>query len=189
MRCACGALRGEVEPSRSARAACYCRDCRAYARHLGSANVLDDHGGTDIVAMHPRDIRFTDDAPLACLSLRDRGLLRWYAACCRTPIANTPRDPRVAYAGVVHTCLEQGGASLDAAFGARTMALNVKSAIGKVKATPLANVVGVLGIAQSLAAARLSRSYRDNPFFHAGMPVRVPFVLTEDQRAQAYRES
>ena len=52
LRCQCGAIRGHVAlPAKTVRAICYCRDCQAFARYLARAgDVLDEHGGTDIVA-------------------------------------------------------------------------------------------------------------------------------------------
>jgi hypothetical protein len=58
---------------------------------------------------------------LRCVSLSPRGLYRRYAGCCRTPIGNTPRDPRVSHVGLVHDCLAATAATLDATVGpART---------------------------------------------------------------------
>ncbi len=189
LRCGCGKLHGHVTPARSSRrAVCYCRDCRAYARHLGRANVLDAHGGTEVVAMHPREIHLDDATTLACLSMRKGGLLRWYAACCNTPIANTPRDPRVAYAGVVRSCLESTAPTIDASFGPVSAVVNAKSAQGEVEESKLAAIGTVLVIGSALLRARLTGSWRDNPFFRDGAPVRERAVLTEAERDAAYRE-
>lgn len=190
LRCRCGALEGHVIASRSAtRAMCYCRDCQAYARFLGEAGIVDEAGGTDVVAMLPAHVHLTHGLQhLACLSLRERGLLRWYASCCATPLANTPRNPGVPYAGVIHTCLGDT-AAIERTFGPLRIAVNTKSARHDVRSTPLATACGVLGLAAALLGARLSGSYRRNPFFEADLraPVRPARVLTPDERAQAYR--
>ena len=93
LRCHCGAVRGEMDTERAyARATCYCKDCRAFARFLGVPGVLDASGGTDIVPVAPAAVRITAGGEhVVCMSLSPKGLLRWYAACCRTPLANTPR--------------------------------------------------------------------------------------------------
>jgi hypothetical protein len=98
LRCRCRAIQGHVESThRAGRAICYCRDCQAFARNLGSPELtLDARGGTDIVATSPRYVRFTRGREQhRCMSLSPKGLFRWYAGCCRTPIGNTPRDPRL----------------------------------------------------------------------------------------------
>lgn len=188
IRCRCGTLQAELEPRHAyARAACYCGDCQAFARFLGrEAEVLDAHGGTDIVATLPASLRFTAGAEhLACMSLSPKGLLRWYAACCRSPIANTPRDPRVAYVGVVGDSLAATAREKDAVLGPLRIALNAASAQGHVAATPLATFAGVLRIMRGLLEARLRGHHRDNPFFDAasGLPVRTPHVLDRAARA------
>jgi len=108
IECRCGQVRGTIAAgAKFTRAICYCRDCQAFAAALGApAGMLDAKGGTDVVATLPRDVRFTAGADrLACLSLTDHGLLRWYASCCRAPIGNTPRNPKISYVGLVHSCL------------------------------------------------------------------------------------
>jgi hypothetical protein len=79
LRSQCGAIRGYVAlPAKTVRAICYCRDCQAFARYLARAgDVLDEHGGTDIVATAPSHVRFEQglDA-LACMSLSATGILR-----------------------------------------------------------------------------------------------------------------
>ena len=132
--CRCGTLRGEIDPRDIyARATCYCRDCQAFARTLGREDGLDAGGGTDIVPMLPASVRFTDGIDqLACLSLSPKGLLRWHSRCCDTPIANTPRDPKLPYAGILGNCLEGYPDTLDAAVGPSRIALNTKSARGRV---------------------------------------------------------
>lgn len=191
LRCRCGTLQGLVEPSAAAaRAVCYCRDCQAYARFLAQPGIVDAEGGTEVVAMHPRHLRFTTGLEsLACLSLSPRGLLRWYASCCSTPLGNTPRDRKLAYVGLVHSCLRAPGSSLQASFGAVRITVNTPSAHGPALTTPLlGRVAAGVGLVSSLVGARLSGSYRDNPFFDAGSgePLRRPRVITREERERAY---
>jgi hypothetical protein len=191
LRCRCGTLQGYVLPSAGAtRAVCYCKDCQAYARFLRTPRVLDRCGGTEVVASLPKHVHFiSGQDALACLSLSPRGILRWYAKCCNTPIGNTPRNPTLAYVGLVHSGLETHSPSLESSFGPLRMAVNTKSAIGKVRPTPVATVIGVLALIKVLLGARLSGAYKDNPFFLAGSdtPIRQPYVLSKVEREQAYR--
>jgi hypothetical protein len=41
------------------------------------------------------------------MSLSDKGMLRWYASCCNTPIGNTSRDFKVSHVGLLHNCLQE----------------------------------------------------------------------------------
>lgn len=191
LRCRCGILQGVVQISRTAnRALCYCADCQAYARFL-DASALDTSGGTEVVAMTPRHVRFVSGLEsLACLSLSPRGLLRWYAQCCRTPIGNTPRNHRLAYVGLMHCCLGDEAAR-EASFGPVRIAVNTKSARGPVPSLPFTYPVrAMLDLTRSLVGARLSGSYRQSPFFdtdtHA--PVRKPLVLSKAEREAAYAD-
>ena len=165
---------------------CYCKDCQAFAHFLKSADtVLDAQGGTAIVATVPQQVVFSQglDA-LACMSLSDHGLLRWYASCCNTPIGNTPRGSRTPYVGLIESCLKSNSPSLEESFGPVRMVLNTKSARGRVKSTPLGNLVGMLGLMRSVIGTRLSGAYKRNPFFGAaaGAPVARPRELTKVER-------
>jgi hypothetical protein len=54
LRCRCGHMRGvarKVSSSTGLRFTCYCKDCQAFARFLGQADMLDAAGGTDIFHM------------------------------------------------------------------------------------------------------------------------------------------
>ena len=173
------------------RAICYCRDCQAFARFLERADtVLDEHGGTGIVATLPEQVRFSQGLEaLACMSLSDRGMVRWYASCCNTPIGNTPCDFRTPYVGLIESCLASDSPSLQESFGPVRMVLNTKYAMGDVKSTPLGNLVTMLGLMKSVIGARLNGSYKRNPFFdtEAGSPIKRPRVLTQAERERVTR--
>jgi hypothetical protein len=187
IRCRCGTVEGTLaSPQRAARAICYCRDCQAFARFLGKPELtLDALGGTDIVATRPDYLRFTHGADrLRCMSLSEKGMLRWYADCCRTPIGNTPRDAKFPYVGIVHECIAASATERDAAFGPAKTVLNVGSASGAVQPARLSLLLGILRIMRNVFTAKLGGKYRDNPFFDvaAGKPVAEPQVLTAAER-------
>jgi hypothetical protein len=190
LRCRCGTLQGYVVPATEAtRAVCYCKDCQAYGRFLRTAGVVDEDGGTEVVALLPKHVHFTAGLQvLACVSLSERGLLRWYASCCNTPVGNTPRNPKLPYVGVVHSCLEGSSPSMDSSFGRLHIAVNTKSARNRIRSTPIASTVGLLIPMMSLLGARLTGAYKDNPFFmpDSRTPIRQPRVLSRAEREQAY---
>ena len=188
IQCRCGKLQAEViRPESGTRAVCYCRACQAFAHYLGSpGSVLDAHGGTDIIAISPRNVSFTSGFEhLACMSLTAHGTLRWYADCCRTPIGNTPRDFRTSHVGLIHNCLEHSGIGIDASFGPVKMRVNRKGAKGQ----PLPNSIITFPAAMvlylgSLKWSRISGKYRKNPFFdgNTGKPRKEPKVLAAAER-------
>ena len=186
LQCRCGTIKGYVSASGlTKRAICYCRDCQAFAHFLGTPDaVLDADGGTDVVATTPGNVRFEQGIEsLACMSLSPRGLLRWYARCCSTPIGNTPRDFKTSYVGLVHNCLGSAQA-LDASFGRPQMKVNTKSAKRPVKSTPLVNLKAIAALMRALIGARLGGRYRMTPFFvpETGVPIVQPRELTEAER-------
>ncbi|MDB5858573.1 MAG: hypothetical protein JWQ76_2262 [Ramlibacter sp.] len=190
-QCRCGTLQGEIdEPMRSVRAVCYCGDCQAYAHLLGQApRILDDLGGTDIVATQARYVRFTSGSQaLACLSLSPRGLLRWYAKCCNTPIANTPRTWKLPYAGLVHACLRQPE-TMERSFPEVQLHINTKHAKGEPpKSRAIRGMARFAGLMFRLAGSRLAGGYRATPFFNAkGVPVAEVVVAQREAVEQARR--
>jgi hypothetical protein len=165
---------------------CYCKDCQAFAHFLGkTGDILDEMGGTDVIATLPKYLTFTQgfDA-LACMSLTEKGMLRWYARCCNTPIGNTPRDFKVSFVGLVHTCLEDPSRTLESSFGPVRMRVNTRNAKGRPKSMPISTVASVLRFSISLVHARLDGSYKRTPFFapDRGTPVISPKVLTSSER-------
>jgi hypothetical protein len=113
LQCRCGQVRGValgVSPATTSHVVCYCDDCQAFARFLGTPGVMDAHGGTDIFHMAPSRLRITSglDA-LKAVRLREKGrLLRWFAGCCRTPVSNTI-SARVPFVAIVHSFWRRDG--------------------------------------------------------------------------------
>jgi hypothetical protein len=191
LRCRCGKLQGEVDAKHvAARAVCYCKDCQAFARFLkAEATVLDASGGTEVEATLPAAVRFTEGLEhLACMSLSPKGIYRWYASCCNTPVGNTPRTPKASYLGLVRACLAAPAEELDRQLGRSHITANRESAYGPTTATPVATVLAVAKIGAMLVKARIGGAYRANPLFDAaGAPVRTPRVLTREERAAITR--
>ena len=195
LRCRCGKLQGELDPAGvAARAVCYCKDCQAFARFLeregGAPDVLEDAGGTEVAASLPGAVHLTGGLEhLACMSLSPRGLYRWYASCCGTPVGNTPRDPKTAYVGMVRACLAAPAATLDRELGASHVVVETGSALSPVQSTPARTAWAVVKIGTMILRARLGGGYRANPFFRpaSNEPLRQPRVLTRDERAALSR--
>jgi hypothetical protein len=188
IQCRCGQLRGLLQPTRpSNRCVCYCADCQAFARHLGTSDALDRQGGTDIVQVPASHLSFTQGQDkLACIRLTDKGMLRWYASCCRTPIGNTLADSKANFVGLIHTSL---GASTEDSFGPVTMRVGVASALGGDKPKAVGVVGGIAKTLGMIIKGRLRGTWRASPFFNpqTGMPVATPKVLSAEELAAAKR--
>jgi len=184
IRCRCGEVRGEMDLARAyTRATCYCEDCQAFSRYLKRPDMVDRCGGTDIVPMSPAGVRIMDGLQhIACMSLSDKGRLRWHTACCQTPLGNTPRSANIAYVGMITNCLDSRAHEFDATLGPRDrIVLNTGSATCKVNATPLPFLLGGLSILRGIVVARFGAP-QPSPFFDANGPLRAPIVLTAAQR-------
>jgi hypothetical protein len=187
LKCRCGTLAGFVDrPERANRVICYCRDCQSFAHFLGrTEEILDVHGGTDVLQVIPANVQLTKGhEALACVRLSERGLIRWYARCCNTPIGNTLANPQISFIGLVHSCLDAAGESLDASFGPVRMRAFTRSAKGAVASSRLGLVRGALRFLFMLIRARLDGSYRRNPFFvpQTNAPIVMPRILAAGER-------
>jgi hypothetical protein len=191
LRCRCGHVRGmarEVSPSAGFRFICYCKDCQAFARFLQRPDVLDTAGGTDIFQMAAGRVALTagTDA-VRCLRFSSK-VLRWYAHCCRTPIANTAASPRFPVVALIHCFMnhEADGRSRDAALGPPLCRIYERSTLGPLP--PNAPAPPSLGLF-SLRASRMLGWWlrglaRPSPFFDArtNAPLSPPRVLTPGER-------
>jgi hypothetical protein len=197
LRCRCGRVRGvarEVSPSAGFRFVCYCTDCQTFARILGRPDVLDPAGGTDIFQMAPARVKVAAGADaLACLRLSNRGVLRWYAECCRTPIANTAEGPRFPLVAVIHSFMDHEGRPRDEVLGPRLCRIFEGSAAGPLPPNPppppsLGPFVRRGAMVLRWWARGLARP---TPFFdpRSGAPLSEPRVVTPNERAALWAGS
>ena len=93
------------------------------------------------------------------------------------------------FVGLVHNCLEGGGATLVESFGPVRAHVNTQSTQGKVTSSSLALVSVILRFMALVARARIDGSYRRSPFFAAdtGQPIVAPRVLSPGERDQFMR--
>jgi hypothetical protein len=133
-RCRCGEVRGMVADASARtvnRVVCYCDDCQAFLHRLGRADLLDAHGGSDIVQVAPSSLTFVQGQDrIAGLRLTPKGLYRWYATCCNTPVGNT-LTPAVPFVGIIASDFDQGAQRADEVFGPPTGAIQGKHAVGE----------------------------------------------------------
>jgi hypothetical protein len=123
------------------------------------------------------------------MRLTEKGLVRWYAACCNTPLGNTLANFKVSFVGLIHSCLDNGGRSLDDSFGPIRMRVNTKGAKSELPSNTLAEIGGIMRIVGMLLRARLNGSYRRTVFFSpdTGAPVAAPKVLSREERDRLMR--
>jgi len=189
LQCRCGTIKGFVhDPQRANRAVCYCRDCQAFAHFLGKAGeILDERGGSEVIQVLPSKVTFTQGTEaLACMRLTGKGLLRWYAGCCNTPIGNTLDNFKISFIGLVHTCLETSGRPIQDSFGPVRVWVNTKGARGNPKPKTVGIGATILWFLANVAKARIDGSYKQTPFFFVdkGTPIVLPRVLSAEELAK-----
>ena len=181
--CNCGKLSGHVTAQgikSGTRAECFCGDCRAAVLYLGQPDPAPD--AVDVFQTSPDSVKITQGAEhLRLMRLGPKGLLRWYAGCCKTPLANTLAKPTLPFVGLHSNRFAN------------------KDALGKIRARGFMPQAGkppktkgaagmVLGIFKRMATSRLSGQWRETPFFDAdtGQPVAEAEIPSKEERAKLY---
>lgn len=187
LRCECGTVAGVVQVRGFAvHGACYCRDCQAFARHLGRPErMLDAAGGTEVIGTLPASLQITSgQEQLACVTLTPRGPYRWYADCCRTAIGNTPRSPKIPVVTLHCHALALPREELDRALGRATFAFATDAASQPVARTPVGFALMLPKMVLGILWGRISGAWRSNPFFKTGTgePLRAPVELSRAER-------
>jgi hypothetical protein len=133
VHCRCGAVLGrltDAAPARVNHLVCYCDDCQTFVRYLGRADLLDAHGGSDIVQVAPGSLTFIEGQNnIVGLRLIPKGLYRFYASCCKTPLGSTV-GPTIPFVGIVAQALEANAEKRDRAFGRPIGAIYGQYAVG-----------------------------------------------------------
>jgi hypothetical protein len=186
LRCRCGAVRGvarDVTPRTVNHCFCYCDDCQAFAHFLVRTDVLDAWGGTEIVQMSQGNVTFAAGVDrIAAIRLTDKGLVRWFASCCRTPLGNTMATSAVPLIGVIRAAIDAPQPALGPIRG-RGFA---KSAQGGAAAVPKDGsvLVMVARMLVKLTAWRLRGDHKRSQLFDAATqrPLATPRALTPAER-------
>ncbi|MCB1917696.1 MAG: hypothetical protein KDG52_18535 [Rhodocyclaceae bacterium] len=184
LSCRCGLVKGlatSIDPAEGTRVVCYCRDCQAFAQALTQdATVLDAYGGTDIYQLPPSRLKVLQGQDrVHCLRLTEKGLYRWYAGCCNTPIGNT-LSAGVPVVGLIHSFIADPTRA-DPTLGPVMAHVHVKSARRRLPeeitrhASLSRYVVRIVG---RMLIWKLTGQGRPSPFFDAtGHPVSAPRIV------------
>ena len=181
--CTCGKLQGQITASgvsSGTHVVCYCRDCRAGQLYFGQPDPAP--GPVNIYHLSPEAIQISTGAEyLAAMRLSPKGMYRWYAKCCKAPIATTTTTPKFPFAGFDVNRI----ADKDRLRPVSTRGF-VPQPNGRQKHEKLMSAAsGLLG---RVIKSRVSGSWRKTPFFDpdTGEPVATPTVLDRAERATYY---
>lgn len=192
LKCRCGKIRGLVDPASPSvgrRVVCMCVDCQTFAHWLGNeAELLDEVGGTDVYQTTPARIRLTEGRDqIGCVRLSPKGTLRFYAKCCRTPLANMAASPGLAFAAIPHAFADHQTVPRDEAIGPVRLRIRAKGATGPAPTGSHREIkkLSLVGMAAGLLWDRVKGEHVPNPFRNDdGTPICEPEVLSKEERAR-----
>lgn len=189
--CRCGAVEMTLAvpaPSAGTRVTCFCRDCQTAARLCeDGTDILSQAGGTEIWQTTPDRITFEKgEDRLEIRRLSPKGLYRWVARCCDTPMINTMPKVHWPFAGVVLRRSEVEGEA--ASLGPSRCQAFTRDAVPGQGSPPGDRGFYHAGfrVLARLAAAWISGRSRQNPLLSAdGAPIAPVVVISLEQRKAA----
>jgi hypothetical protein len=191
LRCRCGKIRGHLRnasPDRVNRVVCHCDDCQAFLHHLERADLLDERGGTDVIQVAPSTITFDEGVEhIAGVRLSPKGLYRWYASCCQTPLGNTLR-PSVPFIGIPPELFHGApdARQRDAIFGPPRGAVFGQFAIGEAPpGSTKPNLRLLASIARRILGWKLKGQTWPHPFFDRATGAPKPPLTTLSREARS----
>jgi hypothetical protein len=154
---------------------CHCTDCQRFAWRLGAQDrILNASGGTALYQTRCARVRLTGGHDLlASLHLTEKPTLRWYAACCRTPMFNTYATGRVPYVTVLVANLDPRWTGV---LGPVTGHLFVDEATGPVPGPAMSMTRLLLRFLPRMLADIVSGDRRRCPLFDSStlQPIAAP---------------
>ena len=142
----------------------------------------------DVFQLLPAQVRITaGHEHVRCVRLSEKGLMRWYAGCCKTPIGNTLASPRGPFIGIPHTFWDHAsdGRSRDEALG--PILSRTQARYGKPPLPPDSHPRGPLWLITrfgwQLLRGLFTGGYKPSPVFDAsGKPIVEPTIVSPDDR-------
>jgi hypothetical protein len=181
LKCSCGKIQGKTENVNSTtgtRIVCCCDDCQSFAQYLGQeSHILDQYGGTDLFQMPISHLKITEgNDQIACMRISSRGMYRWYASCCNTPIGNT-LGSGVPFIGVIHNFMDTAS-TRDIELGENRGYVQTKFAKKEVPENQQGSSFGInLRSLSKLIIWKLKGLNRPSVFFNEnGQPIAEPNI-------------
>ena len=186
IQCDCGSFEARLSgmpKNTPGRLVCYCDDCQVYLKRLGRAEILDTWGGTEIVPVYPNEFEIVKGFEhLQCNKIHSKGLERWSASCCNSPIGNTKVG--FPWVGILNTAYQAKDPKNLKSLG------DIKSRVmGKHKVgAPPFKVSEKMGLGDAfnvipfILKGFFQKRFRGSPFYQADgvTPVKEPVYLRAD---------
>lgn len=190
--CECGKFCIEISSypdGTPGRLKCYCDDCQTFLYYIQRSDLLDEHGGSEIIPFFPSDVRILSGVDhLQCIRLMPYGMFRFYTSCCNMPVANT--DPKRAWMGFHKKFLSgKNSEKIDQDLGSIKASIMGKYAIGSIpKDVPKKiNLKGIMAVMPFMIKGFLGKKAKPSPFFLKDnkVPIVNPYILTTEQLRRA----
>lgn len=194
LQCDCGQFRARLKAfpqNTPGRLRCYCDDCQSYLHYLQRPELLDAHGGTEVIPAYPADVEILSGVDkLKCIRLFEKGIHRFVASCCNTPFGNT--KPKSPWIGILRRMyLNKNPMALDQAFPEVRSSIMGRYAKGTPPSgTPKTfNFKAFVSVMPFMLRGKLFGKFRHSPVYRsdATTPIAPPQVLTAEQRQDARR--
>ena len=181
LACKCGKVQGVLQKATAKegiRLVCYCDDCQAFAHYLSNNGILDANNGTELFQVSYANVEILKGTEyLSSIKLTEKGMIRWYTACCKTPIGNTV-SAKQPFIGLIHTFFD-GAVNRDTTLGPIWAHTSIKKDSPAAHLnTPVYTIIP--RIVQRLITWKLRDSLKKNPFFTSGgEPASEPKILAK----------
>lgn len=182
LKCNCWKVQGHtsnIDMKIWNRIICHCGDCQTFANYLGKEDaILDEYQGTDIFQMPLSDIHIDEGKEhIKAIHMRPKGLHRWYAGCCNTPIGNTMK-PWMNFMWVIHNFMDDEWTRDENLGPVRGYAfLNAASNTSR-KATPLIKMLPRMFL--KMWSWKWRGRWKTTDFFDSDWtPISEPLILSE----------
>ncbi|OIQ24923.1 MAG: hypothetical protein BM562_17670 [Alphaproteobacteria bacterium MedPE-SWcel] len=155
---------------------CHCADCRAVELHHGCPDPAGT--GVDLLQLNPDMVAIDHGAEhLSLLQLSPRGVFRWYAGCCGTPLFNTPRTAKLPFIAV-RAALFAEPDSLGKVIAQTFIPKKGKPPQHKGAGRMTYKLIG------RMVSARITGRWKQSPLFDrdTGAPVVAPQILSKADR-------
>jgi len=125
---------------------------------------------------------------IAAMRLSAKGMIRWYASCCRTPIGNTLVTTAMPFVGVIKAFIDAPSTGLGPIRG-RGFAKSAKGGRAAVPKDGLPELVMIARVLAKVLRWRLRGDHRRSALFDAatGQPRVVARVLESAEREDLRR--
>ncbi len=185
LECSCGSVKGKlnVTPSSFLHVCCLCCDCQGFIAHLDKKeNVLDEHGGTELVQTYPALVEITAGLDnIRCVQLKKKGLYRWHTTCCNMPVANTMGSSIIPFVGIFVKFMQFPNEQKKIeVLGPVTLKAFGKYSVGEMPKDahitfPISYVFQIFSF---MLKGMLGKKHKPSPFFNGKMPATKAKVLS-----------